>query len=915
MDDGGQPDFAPGARLGSYEIRKKLGAGGMGSVYLANDIELRRPVALKVLRLERLGKDEDGRRRLLHEAQAASQLNHPNILTVYQIGTEAGVDFIAMEYVAGRPLHAQIPPGGLGVRESLEIATQVADALAAAHEAGIVHRDLTPGNIMITDRGRVKVVDFGLAQRSTVPGDRPGEAETAETESLTERGKLVGTSAYMAPEQIVGGKVDGRTDLWALGCVMYRMLTGRNAFHEDTGVHTLAAVLTKEPMRPTEIAPALPAGLERVINRCLSKKVEDRWQSAADLRFVLEGLLEPVAGPAAKSRRAISWPVPLLLGALLGGAAIWLAFRPARPEQAGGGHTVMRMATLDSWLSTAPTLSRDGSLLAYASDRSGEGNLDIWLQQVDGRQPIRLTTDPADDSDPSISPDGTKIAFRSERAGGGLYEVPSLGGEATLIAAGGRSPKFSPDGRWVAYWTGRDLSYLPGSAKVWMVEAGGGTPREIGSTLACAAHPVWSPDGSELLVLARKAGDLTPAGMDWWVLPLDGGAPRPTGGLGRLRELGLLPRQIPEPPPLEWLDGHLIFALRVGDAVNLWHAALSGNGGDFGAVERMTTAPGRQASASLAETKAGPRLAFAEILQTYGIWALPMDAETGKPRAAFARLTGGSGWDSSSSLSGDSARLALIRRAANWWTLVVRDLLSGKESTVLHSERFLANAVISGDGSRVLYSAGTGDISGVPASGGAADTLCTHCGTVMGASHDGRRVLYEPLQDEDLTAWDADTRSSLKLALRKPGQTVLSGGRFSPDGRWVAFHEIDNQSSTSRVWIVRVDGKIPAPRENWIAVTEGGAVESQPAWSPDGRILYYLSDRDGFRCIWARRLEGEKRPVGEPFAVQHFHAARWSMGDIRGHQVGLWAAPGRLVFALREQTGNIWLQETAPQGR
>jgi serine/threonine protein kinase len=912
MSGGGPSDIAPGARLGPYEIKKKLGAGGMGSVYLADDFELRRPVALKILHPEELGKDDDARRRLVSEAQAASRLNHPNIVTVYQIGSNAGVDFIAMEYVAGRSLQAHIPRAGLGVREALEIAIQVADALGAAHEAGIVHRDLTPGNIMVTDRGRVKVVDFGLAKRTTAAPAGAKEGETAETESMTEPGKVAGTSAYMAPEQVLGGKVDGRTDVWALGCVLYRMLTGRNAFHEETAIHTMASVLNKQPARLTQLAQNVPATVERAIDHCLSKRVEDRWQSAADLRFVLAGLLDPLEPPPRLTSPRPRWVAALLLGGVLGGAGVWLATRSPRP---GAEHTVIRMATHDSGLSTAPSLSRDGALLAYASDRSGEGNLDIWLQQVDGRQPIRLTNDPADDTAPSISPDGTKIAFRSERAGGGVYEAPALGGEATLIAAGGHNPKFSPDGRWIAYWTGRDSSYLPGSAKVWLVEAGGGTPREIGGGLASAAHPVWSHNGSELLALARGSGDGKQTAVDWWILPVGDGTPRPTGALAALREQGLLASQMPEPPPLEWAGGRVAFALRAGDAVNLWSAPVSPRGSNFGLAERSTTGPGRQTGASLAESETGRRLAYAEILQTNGIWTLPVDVENAQSRGKFAQLTNGGGVDSSPSLSSDSGKLAWIRRASNSWTIELNDIASGKEYTLLRSERFVANALISGDGLRVFYSNGSGDIFEVSASGGAAESLCGHCGTVMGASHDGRRVLYEPLQEEDLTAWDGETRTSIKLALRRPGQSVLSGGRYSRDGRWAAFHEIDNKSSTARVWIARVDGATPAPRESWIAVTEGGSMERDPAWSPDGRVLYYLSERDGFRCVWARRLDEHRRPVGGPFAVQHFHAARWSVGEVLGHQIGLWAAPGRLVFALREQTGNIWLQETAARGR
>src|ERR1041385_5688559 len=341
------PDLEPGTRLGAYEIKKKLGSGGMGSVYLANGVELKRPVALKVLRLEKLGTNESARRKLVQEAQAASRLNHPNIVTVYQIGSQDGVDFIAMEYVAGHSLQAHVPAAGLAVHDALQIAIQVADALVIAHEAGLVHRDLKPGNIMIADRGRVKVVDFGLARRSGA-GD-PAASESAETESMSRPGMVTGTSAYMSPEQIVGGKVDARTDIWALGCVLYRMLSGHNAFHEETGVHTMAAVLTKEPQRLSQFAHGIPAGVERVIQRCLAKKLEERWQSMGDLRFVLEGLLAPADAAPKKKGIGRGWAVGLLTGAILAGAGTWLALRSTRSV---APDTVIRLATRDSGLNT-----------------------------------------------------------------------------------------------------------------------------------------------------------------------------------------------------------------------------------------------------------------------------------------------------------------------------------------------------------------------------------------------------------------------------------------------------------------------------------------------------------------------------------------------------------------------------------
>ena len=920
MSGGPESELAPGTRLGDYEIKKKLGAGGMGAVYLATDTKLRRQAAIKVLAPGQAG-DATAHRRLVLEAQSASTLNHPNIVTVYQAGSEGGTDFIAMEYVAGHTLHALIPKSGMAPQEALKLAIPIAAALAAAHEAGIVHRDLKPGNVMVTDRGTVKVVDFGLAKRYAGAAEA-GAGDATATVTNTTPGVVVGTYSYMAPEQIQGREVDGRCDIFAFGCLLYRMLTGRNAFDAESGVDTLASVLAREPEPLRAAAPAVPPRLERLVARCLRKNAAERWQSMTDVRLVLEDLEaeSAAAAPPAPQRgaRRAALALAVLVGGSLGAGMLWWSGRrgagPA-PE------AVLRMATLDSGLSGWPSLSRDGSLMAYASDRAGDGNLDIWLKQVGGRQAIRLTQDPADDSNPSISPDGTKVAFRSERDGGGVYVVPALGGEAVRIAPEGRDPKFSPDGRQVAFWKGRAAGYLPGSAKVFVVDAGGGTPQQVAAGMAAALYPVWSPKGDALLALARDdAARPLETGVDWWILPAGSGRPRKTGLLPQLWATHLLATRTPPPPPMDWQDagGRVTFALEVGDAWNLWQTGIGTDGTLSGFPRRVTLGPGRQRAASWAQVKSGERLAFADTPLNYDIWELPVDAESGAVKGELEQMVRSPALESSPSVSADGSRLTFLSRQTSLWTLRLREQSGGgaRETTLLTSDRYIANQVISGDGRWVFYSTGAGDILVQPAEG-AAEELCKGCGTVTGASRDGAKVLYEPYEGEDLTYRDAASRSSVKAALRPAATAVLSGGRFSPDGGWIAFEEIDNRNATARVWIVRAEGALPVPQAEWIAVTDGSSVERDPAWSPGGGLLYFLSERDGFRCIWARRLDRSMRPAGPAFAVKHLHAARLSLMNVMAssQQIGFWAAPGRLVFSLGELTGNIWLEETAAQPR
>ncbi len=608
----------PGRRLGHYEIQARLGVGGMGTVYQALDTRLHRLVALKVLSPDQW-EGTSGRGRLMREAQAASALNHPNIVTVYEIGHEAGVDFIAMECIEGKTLGhaARRPP----LREALAVAIQIADALAAAHAAGIVHRDLKPANIMVTDRGLVKILDFGIAKVAVA-----GDSESSSTQTLTLDGRVVGTVAYMSPEQAAGKDIDWRSDIFSFGCVLYEMVTGHRAFHGETDLATLAAVIAKEPTSARQFAPDLPTALQRIIDVCLCKKRTERWQSMSDVKLMLASAQADLdlAAPPVRAYRA--WPVLGLAAcaALLAAGATWWWLRPT---DTGVSVPVLRRVTDSGGLSDYPSLSRDGNLLAFASDRNEAGNLDIWVQQIAGRDPIRLTTNEADDSEPAISPDGAHVAFRSERAGGGIYVVPSLGGDEVLLAPRGRGPRFSPDGRWIAYWEGRESAdLLPGTARVFVIESGGGQARQIGSDLAAALYPVWSPSGNEVLVLGRHPS----RGEDWWAVPVQAGASRQTGAFAALAAQGLVfTAWLTDILPLEWrASGRVMFAAGPGDAGNLWEIAIPG-GQVQGRATRLTQAPGYQLHASTAASGTRGRMAFSSLEWKPGVWTQALDADRG----------------------------------------------------------------------------------------------------------------------------------------------------------------------------------------------------------------------------------------------------------------------------------------------
>ena len=312
--------------ISHYEILDRLGEGGMGTVYRAVDTRLDRPVAVKLLREESTASNEN-KKRFVQEAKAASALNHPHIVTIYDIGQDQGVHFIAMEYVVGASLAQLLARTKLSVNQALEYAVQIADALAAAHGAGIIHRDLKPANIMVSDKGTVKVLDFGLAKLTQKSDEDVAARASTETVSMaaqqTDAGTILGTASYMSPEQAEGRPADVRSDVFSFGAVLYEMVTGRLAFRGETRMSTLLAVVSAEPQSPSQLAPGMPRDLEKLIERCLRKKRERRWQSMADLKVALEELqfeAESVLSAHTDQRRSVCvwrfnsppWRLPLV---------------------------------------------------------------------------------------------------------------------------------------------------------------------------------------------------------------------------------------------------------------------------------------------------------------------------------------------------------------------------------------------------------------------------------------------------------------------------------------------------------------------------------------------------------------------------------------------------------------------------
>jgi len=912
-----------GRTLGHYRIESKLGEGGMGIVYKARDLHLDRPVAIKVLSAEAVA-DAERKRRFVQEAKAASALNHPNIITIYDIdrsapesgSAAAPVDFIAMEYVAGKTLEQAIGSErcGLKLEEAVKYALQAADALAKAHAAGIVHRDLKPANIMATEEGLVKVLDFGLAKLTETVVERASEAaESLKTISAapTEQGTILGTVAYMSPEQAEGKKVDARSDIFSFGTVLYEIVTGQRPFQGETKVATLAAILNQNAKPVREILAEIPRGLERIIGRCLRKDPRQRFQMMEDVKIALEDL-EWEASPATPAGATPHWSRATIFAAALvvalAGAAWWASAGWIRPE-ASRQAPVLKRLTSDSGLTIEPALSPDGRLVAYASDRAGEGNLDIWVQQLAGGEPMRLTRDKADEREPSFSPDGSRIAFRSQREGGGIYVVSTLGGEPKKIADRGRRPRFSPDGRQIAYWVGTHVA-ASGAAKIYTVGSSGGAPQEHQPQLAIAVAPIWSPDGKRLLFYGLRAGKGSlEESEDWWLASPEGGEAIPTGAFALFRQQGLLSWPAAGIYPGVWTgqENEVFFSARAGDSVNLWKVGIRPDTGQVtGQPRPLTFGSGLEADPF---TTTGAKVVFSSLNENTDLWSVPVDGNQGKVLGEPQRLTPDPAAEKRPALSDDGRRLVFVSNRNGSEDLWLRDLPSGKETAL--ASNVYQGALITRDGSKVGYATReNGKMityslsieSTIPQK-----ILADTDDAPWDWSSDGLRILYPGAFNTRMSILNVVSGKQVEL-IHRPDR-AQSRARFSPDGRWISFHARRGPHAQVFIVPVRESGEAPLGDADWIAVTAGESLNALAQWSPDGQLLYFTSNRDGAMCIWAQRLEpATKRPVGAAFAVRHFHETRHALTR-QPAWFAMAVVRNRMVFNMDETTGNIWLAE------
>ena len=811
--------LSSGTKLGQYEIVAPLGTGGMGEVYRARDTRLERTVAIKILPGQ-FSTDPVRKQRFEREAKTISSLNHPNICTLHDIGHQDGMDYLVMECVEGETLARRLEKGPLPLDQVLKYGAQIADALDKAHSSGVVHRDLKPGNIMLTSTG-AKLLDFGLA-KPAAPLTSVATLTAAVTQSspMTEQGTIVGTFQYMSPEQVEGKELDGRSDLFSLAAVLYEMLTGQRAFPGKSQLSVASAILEKEPAPITSLKPMTPPALERCIKRCLAKEPERRWQSASDLADELRWITEswqssaPAATVAPVKPKLAERAVWLIAVISLCAIAILLAYLHWRDVKSASQTQVVR-AFINAPEKTrfnftgdtaSPVIvSPDGTKLVFSA--SGF----LWIRLLNETAPKRLEGT-QDAKFPFWSPDGRFIGFSAD----GKLKTMDISGAPPVTLC---DAPILRGGSWGADGT---ILFEPGSRTgISRIASTGGSPVLV-TKLDLAQHtthrwPFFLPDGKHFLYLASNHADPRGTNTEIYVASLDGQLNRPlvhssgraeyaSGYLLYLHDATLVAQPF-EPDKLKFTGDAIPIAENVTEGVSTWGAVFSASQNGVLAYQ------------------AGGHRAQSE-LRWYD--------RQGRNLGAL-----GSGIYYGPRLSPDGTRLAVDFGDPNrdvW----IFDLRRGVKTRLTFGAIDSA-PVWSPDGSRIAFSPLFGDTSDILAKKsngeGQNETLYAAQDTKIPTdwSADGRFIL---LDRNPTTLSEVDV---LPLAgNRKPypfaqSQFPERSGHFSSDGRWVAY--TSRESGREEVYVA----PFPGPGGKWQVSSSGGKM---PRWRRDGRELYFFAEDD-----------------------------------------------------------------------
>ena len=891
------------ARIGRYRIIEELGVGGLGVVYGAVDDQLHRPVALKVLQSPEYSSNEL-RKRLLWDARAACKLQHPNIVVVHDIGEDQGFDYVVMERVPGDTLKKAIPPGGMDPDRAIRIGLRILEGLEAAHNAGIVHRDLKPTNIMIGENDAVKLLDFGLAKPRVLSADKADAPKTIE-------GGFAGTAAYVSPEQAQGRQVDERGDIFSFGCVFFEMLTGRQAFEGESIITVVARIIGQAAPKLASLKPAIDPRLSAIVQRCLRKEPAERFQNVAELKQELAECQAPIRTPLPRLAWGhTGWLAWGLVGCLLFCSCLIVWFLARGRTVADAPYQLIRLSS-DGELSEDPAISPDGHLIAYASDRESHSNLDLFVQDNRTGIATRVTRGPANAYQPVFSPDGAHLVFRSDQDGGGLYTIPTMGAnqKPLLLADGGRDPRFSPNGKWLAFWTGEEgASMLAGMTKAMYIPATGGEAKLIAPDLVASSAPVWDPTG-KLLLCAGRAKDEKVA--FWRVVDFDKHVSVRTN-LQVSSGFGILLR---EPAgsnwlkPIAWLpDQTVLAAAKQGDANHIWGFHISTDGNILSSPRRLTGGTDLELHAGgTLDAAQNLVLVYDALRVTTRIGKVELNSK-GWPVGGAEPLVQGYGGMGPATLSRDGRKLLFSVSEPGRYFVYLKDLETGQVEHVANREALRSlYPMLSGDGNWMAYrERAVAYLMSV--NGGLPITLCAHCGAPTDAGADGSRMLFESGEvTNQLLALTRDGHQTPIVHVVDAPTMVLNYGRWSEDGRWILFMGAENHRKSIYLGPATPEGNV---QRSQLVRISGEAYDAwNPVWSSDNKHVYFIGNMDGYRCIWGRAIDPATGRVNDPpFPVAHFHDAHESIaGPLPSPlEFGLSAGGRLLVFTLAESSGEIW---------
>jgi Tol biopolymer transport system component len=861
-----------GTKLGPYEIQSPLGAGGMGEVYRALDTRLDRTVAVKVL-ASHLSASAELKQRMEREARAISSLNHPNICHLYDIGSQDGADYLVMEFLEGETLAERVRRGALPLHEVFKVGIAVAEALAFAHRSGIVHRDLKPGNIMLT-QGGAKLMDFGLAKslgpQNASSGSGPAPSFTAmptmsgpsPLSPLTTAGSIIGTIQYMAPEQIEGKEADGRSDIFALGAVLYEMVTGKRPFAGKSQISLASAILESDPQPVSTVNPQTPSALEHVVTTCLQKNPEERFQTAHDIKLELQWIAadKPSPGaavappaPAPKSER-LGWAGAVVAAIVLGAAAGIFLYHPAPAIPAIrvsiNPPANATLALVGDFAGPA-VLSPDGSSLAFVAIGS-DGKNTIWVRPMNAPEP-HLIPGTEGATFPFWAANSRSLGFFSE---GKLKSIDLNGGSALAIcdAPFGRGGAWGPDGT---------ILFAPeAQAPIMRVSSSGGTPVPVTriDVPGTASHrwPFFLPDGKHFLYMVVKASDL-PSNAVYYA-SVDGREDRPlfssqsnavysSGFLLSVRGGQLMAR--PFDPGKGRLSGEVqsVASGALEDA-STWHMDASasnngllvfsnGNTGDEQLVwvdrngKQIGTVASKLTNLQIAKLSPQADRIAVEIDNGAGnhdIWVFDV------ARGVQTRLTFGPVENNSPLWSADGKWIAYTSMASNIHAKIYRKPSNGggAEELLLSDDQVVAATDVSRDGKYLIYSRGPGAVNW--------------------------EIWALPLEG-DRKPW---------LVVRRTPNSFAAEGHLSPDGHWLVY--TSQESGRPEVYVVAFRGG----QGKWQVSSNGGY---QPQWSHDGKELYYFNQAT--RSVLAV-------PVKESNGGLEFGAAQALASNATSNQLGFY---------------------------